>query len=278
MRRTRLSRPRGISSRLSALFMFVLIAVALVGAGYLLGRFVLSSILSRYPGTPATSTPGQGGSSSDTVTTTIALDSLAVYRIQAGAFSSKDNAAKLAQACIARGVPAYVMAPDPLHKVYCGVVPSREAAEKMAAEVISRIAGTVIGADEKLYIGSFEIPAIRLSVSGDRKYVTSLEEGMKKARGALDTLLGFWDAYYLKASPPDVRSASRDVTSILTNLKGTSPPDNARNIHSACTSLLESLSKALAGAEAVYGGDSLKGPEAMTELMKVTDMLASFGR
>lgn len=280
MRRTRMSRPRGISSRLSALLVFVLVAVALVGAGYLLGRFVLSSILSRSPGVPASGLPGEdkGGSGSETVTATISLDAFTVYRIQVGAFSSKDNATKLAQACLARGVPAYVMAPDPLHKVYCGVLASRQAADKMAEEVTAKISGTVIPAEDKLYIGALEVPAIHVPVAGDKKYVSALDGAVKKAGPALQALLGFWDSYYLKTAPVDVRSPARDVASALEALKAVQPPENLKSTHSACVAALESLSKALTGAEAVYGGDASKGPEAMTEFMKVVDILASFGK
>lgn len=279
MRRTRMSRPRGVSSRLSALFVFVLLAVALVGAGYLLGRFVLSSILSRPPGAPVSSVPGKdkGGSAPETMTATISLDAFTVYRIQVGAFSNKDNATKLAQACFAKGVPAYVMAPDPLHKVYCGVLASRQAAEKMAQDVMAKISGTVIPAGDKLYIGALDVPAIQVSVSGDKQYVSALDGAVKKAGPAIQALLGFWDSYYLKTAPVDVKSAARDLASALQALKAVQPPENLRSTHSACVAALESLSKALAGAEAVHGGDASKGPEAMTEFMKVVDILASFG-
>lgn len=45
MRRTRLGQARALSSKL----MFVLIALAFVGSGYLIGRYFLASLLQRTP-------------------------------------------------------------------------------------------------------------------------------------------------------------------------------------------------------------------------------------
>ena len=279
MRRTRMSRPRGISSRLSALFVFVLIALVLMGAGYLVGRFVLSSILSRSSGAPVSGLPGENkGGSSEIVTATVSLNAFTVYRIQVGAFSSKDNAEKLAQAFLSQGVPACVMAPDPLYKVYCGVLMSRQAADKMVESVMSKVSGTVIPAEDKPYVGTLEIPAVRFEVQGDKKYVSALDAAVKKAGPALQTLLGFWDSYYLKNAPVDVRPAATDVASALDALKSVQPPENFKDTHSACVAALESLSKALSSAAAVYGGDASRGPEAMTESIKIVDILAGLGK
>lgn len=278
MRRSRLSRTRSVSYRFSAILMFVIVAVALVGAGYLLGRFVLSSILSRYWGAPASAPTGQKGGSSDTVTVTLGFEEKTAYSVQVGAFSNRENATKLAEACISRGVPAYVMAPDPLHRVFCGVLPSRESAEKMAAELFPKLAGSVLPAGEKMYVGSFQIPAVKLTVSVDRNYASLLEEAFKKSGAAVDALLRFWDARYGKASPPDLKAAYRDVQSAVSNLKSATPPNSTRELHSACLSLLESLSRALSAADALYGGDVARGPEAMLETLKVTDALVALAR
>lgn len=141
MRRTRMARNR----TLSGLVTFLILAVVFVGSGYLIGKYLLASLLQRPPeGQPVSgdepSFPTGDGS---TTTVQISTKPLTLYRVQIGAFSTKERAENTAQMAIDKGVPAGVMSPDPLHKVYCGVTSSKEAAQKLAQDALPKLSGIV---------------------------------------------------------------------------------------------------------------------------------------
>jgi len=115
MRRTRLGGSRVLTQRL----IFVVIALAFVGSGYLIGRYFLASLLQGpgdgkpVTGDPNVNTPSPG----TTATVQVQTQPVSLYRVQVGAFSTKENADKIASSVQQKGVGAAVAEPDPLYKV-----------------------------------------------------------------------------------------------------------------------------------------------------------------
>ena len=80
---------------------------------------------------------------------------------------------------------AAVMTPDPLFKVYCGIVTSKDAANKISDSALPKLAGSVIGKDDKLYVSTFSVPSRTFNLTGDKAHVELMQQAFSKIDNAL---------------------------------------------------------------------------------------------
>ncbi len=268
MRRTRLGNARALSSKL----VFVLIALAFVGSGYLIGKYFLASLFQKIPGTGEPVSGEPTGGDQTTATVEIATDALTLYRVQIGAFSSRENADKAVLAAEQKGVGASVMSPDPLHKVYCGIAKDKATAEKIATAVQPKLAGSVIGKDDNLYISTLEVPATRFSITGPKTQVEAIQVAYNRAVGAVKDLVDFWEAQFSgQASSVSLATAQAELAAAKTALAGFTPDASLSIVYNSAQSLLSSVEGAIAAAEESVGGDSQKGVAGMQSFITCVD-------
>lgn len=270
MRRSRLGQSKGLAGRL----LFVLVALAFVGSGYLIGRYFLSSLFDR----PATGgKPVTGGGTkpaADTATATVQIQTkpVTLYRVQIGAFSTSENAEKTAAAAIEKGVGAAVMSPDPLYKVYCGITGSKDAAEKLAAGVQSKLSGTIIAKDDKLYVATTSVASRSFTLTGPKTQVNQIQSAFAKADNAVQSLLAFWDSLYLgKENQVVLTSMETELTNLATELKAVTPDATVKSAHAAAVKIVSGLCQAAQGAKTAAGGDGGKIAAGTSTFIKSID-------
>lgn len=268
MRRSRIGGNRYLMQRIY----FVVIALAFVGSGYLIGRYFLASLLQKAPTGQPVITPDQGGHDpSDIVTAQLNTPSLTVYRVQIGAFSNKETADKLAVATVSQGVAAYSMAPDPLFKVFCGVCGKKEIAEKIAEDITPKLAGTVIGREEKPYVGTMDIPSYTFTVQGPKSQVDVMESSLSKYSNALFSLIEFWDGLLAKEpSSVDLSSMEQDLGDMKNALSGFTPTMELSATHEEMLTLINQLNGAVSAAKDASGGNG-RIAQGMVSFMEVLD-------
>jgi hypothetical protein len=269
MRRSRLGQSKGLGSKL----IFVLVALAFVGSGYLIGRYFLSSLLDRPAGgEPVT---GQGPDpSGSTTTTTVQIQTkpVTLYRVQVGAFSTSENAENAAEAAIAKGVGAAVMSPDPLYKVYCGITGSKDAAKKLAETAQPKLSGSVVGENDNLYVATTEIPSRSFTITGPKTQVEQIQNAFVKADTAVQSLLAFWDAQYLgRESQVVISSMESELSALAAELDETTPDADLKTAHSAAKKIVSDLALAAQGAKDSAGGDSSKVAAGTSTFIKSMD-------
>lgn len=265
MRRTRLGGSRVLTQRL----IFVVIALAFVGSGYLIGRYFLASLLQRPSGgEPVTGPPAQGG----VATVQVQTKPVSLYRVQVGAFSTKENADRVAAAVHTKGVGAAVATPDPLYKVYCGAAASKEAGDKLAQSAKTKLAGSVIGANESLYVASATIASRSFTLSGDKTVTEKLQGAFAKADNAVQSLLAFWDAQYLgKQNTVDLAAMETDINALRDDLSKITPKDTLAAAHAGALKIVSDLAVAAKGAKDAAGGDASKAAEGASAFVKAID-------
>jgi len=270
MRRTRLGGSRVMTQRL----IFVVIALAFVGSGYLIGRYFLASLLQRPAGGEPVSKP-KDPAQGTTATLQVETKPVSLYRVQVGAFSTKENADRVAGQVQGKGVGAAVAAPDPLYKVYCGAAASKEAGEKLAQSAKSKLAGSVIGQNESLYVASATLASRSFTLSGEKALAEKLQSAFSKADNAVQSLLSFWDALYLgKQNTVDLASMDTDLTALKDELTAATPSSSLSAAHSSAVKIITDLSAAVKGAKEAAGGDSSKAAEGATALIRALDTYA----
>lgn len=268
MRRTRLGQGRVLTQRL----IFVVIALAFVGSGYLIGRYFLASLLQKPAGGEPVSTGNKPPAQGTPATVQVQTKPLTLYRVQIGAFSTKENADKTVQSAAQKGVGSGVMAPDPLYKVYCGITGTREAADKLSAGALPKLAGSIVANGDKLYVASATIAARSFSLTGDKALVTKLQDAYTKFDNAIQSLLTFWDSQYLGTqSQVNLTSMETDITAIRDDLQKTTPPEALKSAHAAALSIASDLALAAKGAKEAAGGDGGKVVSATSAFIKAVD-------
>ncbi|MGI6628637.1 MAG: SPOR domain-containing protein [Bacillota bacterium] len=269
MRRTRISRNKAMSGIVT----FLILAIVFVGSGYLIGKFLLSSLLQRQPaGEPVsgdkTQPPPSGAS---TVSVQISTKPLTLYRVQLGAFSSRENADKTAALAIQQGVPAGVMSPDPLHKVYCGVTGSKEAAMKLSESALPKLSG-IVGKDDNLYVATMDVTAYDFSITGAKEMVEELQGAFATLDNAMASLIGFWDAYYLgQAIQVNLASMEQDITAVKDDLAKLTADSGAKTAHEVALQIATDMEEAIKEARKVQGGDGASITSGMTALINLVD-------
>ncbi len=268
MRRSRLGQTKGLGSKV----IFVLVALAFVGSGYLIGKYFLSSLLDRpVGGEPVSGTKDPSG---DTTTTTVQIQTkpVTLYRVQIGAFSASDNAEKAAETAISKGVGAAVMSPDPLYKVYCGITGSKDAATKLAQNAQPKLVGSVVGQNDNLYVATTEIASRSFTITGPKNQVQEIENAFVKADTAVQSLLAFWDAQYLgKESQVVISSMESELTALGDELGKMTPDAGLRAAHSAAVKVVRDLALAAKGAKDAAGGDGSKVAVGTSSFIKAID-------
>ncbi len=271
MRRTRMK-----GRTIPGYIMFLMLAVVLVGTGYLAGKYVLSSLLQRTPkGQPVSGeTPLDPPEVTTPVTIEINTKPLILYRVQLGAFSTQERAEATAQTVIEKGVPAGVMSPDPLHKVYCGITSSKEAANKLAETALPKLKG-ILAEGDNLYVATMEVEACEFSLTGSQSTLRQLEEAFSTLNNALASLIGFWDEYYLSQEiSVDLASMEGDITGIRSGLAQVTPDSNTQTAYDIALKLATGLEEAVKAARLAQGGDGGGAVQGMVKIIKIIDSYA----
>ncbi len=270
MRRTRLKR-----RTLPAFVGLVLLAVAVAGSGYLIGKFVLASLFQRAPsGQPVTSDLNPNIADTGSYTVHITTQPLTLYRVQLGAFSTRERAEETAQAAINQGVAAAVMSPDPLHKVYCGITSSKNAAKKLAEKMLPKLSG-IVAEDDMLYVATMAVDECNFSLDGNEANVKALENAFSVIHKSITSLIRFWDEYYLEQQVSvDLTSMETDVAAVKTSIEQISPDSSIQIPHEAALELTDNLAKAIGAARQAQGGDNNGAVEGMTAIIELVDIYA----
>lgn len=268
MRRTRISKNRAVSGIVT----FLILAIVFVGSGYLIGKFVLSSLLQRQPsGEPVSGDQTKPPGDSSVITAQISTKPMTLYRVQLGAFSSRENADKTAAQAIQQGVPAGVMSPDPLHKVYCGVTSSKEAATKLSENALPKLSG-LVAKDDNLYVATMDISANDFSITGAKSIVEELGQAFATIDNAMASLVGFWDSYYLgQETQVNLASMEQDITAVKDGLAKITPDAGTKTPHEIALQLATDMEIAIKEARKVHGGDGSSATAGMTGLIKLVD-------
>ncbi len=262
MRRSRMGRTRAISQTL----VFVIIALAFVGSGYLIGKYFLASLLHRSPGGQPVS--GDDPSKITTATGQVQTSSLTLYRVQIGAFANKDNADKLVDEALKKGVGAAVMSPDPLYKVYCGIAGSKDAADRISSTVQPKL-----GASEKPYVGTMQVSSYSFSFTGNSSHVESLKKAFDKADKAVASLLSYLDSTVLgQDSQVDLSAMETDLGAVKSDLAKITPETGLARVHSSAVAVTEELYKAVRTAQEIAGGNGTKAASAIKQFVTCMDL------
>lgn len=271
MRRSRLRQ----SSRISSKLVFVIVALAFVGSGYLIGRYFLASLLQRSSrGTPVNTNTGTSTNTTPGTLTAgqIQTRPLTVYRVQIGAFSNRENAERLASQASEKGIGAFVMNPDQMYRVFCAVTSSKDAADKAAASAQAKLAGSVIPKDEKLYVGTMSIPSFLINLNGKKQDIEKLQNALSGAEQALQSVLTFWDSLYLgQQNPVNFASVESAIASAKSSLSQMTPEAGLKSAHASVLKVLDEVESAVKAAKTAAGGDSAKTSEASKAFMKSLD-------
>jgi len=249
---------------------FVAIALAFVGSGYLIGRYFLASLLQKPSGGQPVTNPSTNKGT--TITAQIQTKPVTFYRVQVGAFSTKENADRVVQAIADKGLGAATMTPDPLYKVFCGVTGTKEAADKLSQSAQAKLAGTVIGKDDKLYVATTALPAKSFSVTGDKTVVEQLQTAFAKSDNVIASLLSFYDSLYLGTqNPVNLSTMASDIAAVRNSLSGLVPPEGLKAAHASALKIASDLAAAVDIAKQAAGGDATKAGPAASAFIKAVD-------
>ncbi len=277
MRRTRMSQARALSSRL----VFVLVALAVVGSGYLIGKYFLASLLQKTPGIgePVTTPPIGQAQTGTPVTASVQLSPLTLYKVQIGAYSTKENADKIADLALQKGVGAATMSPDPLYKVYCGMSGSKEIATTLSSAAQPRLEGSVLGRDDKLYVSALNVDARSFTITGEKTHVEAIQDAYQKSDRAIQSLLTFWDSAATgETGHITLSTMASDLEAVKTGL-GTFTPDAAlKNCYDSAIIMVSALEDAVEAANESAGGDGTRVATAMRAFMEAVDTFLQEGK
>jgi hypothetical protein len=225
---------RQLSTRKLPLVVFLAgLALVAVLSGYVLERYVLGSFVATKGKAP---TPPREPAAS-TAKTEITVPTTSLWRVQVGAFSSKDQADKLVTALKGKGFGAYISGTDP-YRVLAGVTKTKEAALKLSDQ-LTKVGYKPYVAEFKQAAGSFTLALV------DQAYVPVFRNGILSMADAVPAEAGAWDSYYL-GKKTDFISSSTGVAATLANvtqkMTTTAPPKAIEALHAALSTLLQKAS------------------------------------
>lgn len=197
---------------------------------------------------------------------------MTLYKVQIGAYSTRDNAERTANAALDKGVGAAVMSPDPLYKVYCGLAGSKDAATRMATDTEPKLTGSVIGKDDKLYVGSLDVETKSFSITGPKTQVEAIQDAYDKADMAILSLLSFWDSKTTgQGSQVTLSTMATDLATVKTTLSAFEPDTNLKKSYDSAVAIIAALEDAVRAANESVGGDGVKSATAMASFMNSVD-------
>lgn len=253
------------------LFFLVLVLIAIL-TGYTLGKYVLTAWLGPR-GEPAT---GRSGGAEATIgeeglapreaeaVAEAQASPISLFRVQLGAFSSKERAQRAAEEALGKGVAALALESDQApFRVVGGLYASREAADKAAASLKAK------GFDA--YVTALQVPGVNLSLGGvPHDFANAVNKAVTNMSAFLADQAGFWDEVALGRQPAGGRITNMEtLTSESSAALGevVAPSEWV----SAYDALKEAVDRAhenaLALKDAVASGSPADRAEAMTDYM-----------
>lgn len=205
-----------------------------IAAGYLLGTYAMQafSIGVKNPPEP-TPTPGPAPAETPVKTpdppaeqtsVTIRLPVVTLHHVQIGAFSSRDNARKLASELQQSGLTAYVGSTAPF-RVIVGATGDRDSSASL---------GTKVAQDGyPVYVGQWSLPGGSFTLDGDSDYLEWYDQTMR-SMGRLISIEGaMWSALFAGRRPAD--SELEELESLARQINGEvqsrTVPDGWQNEH-----------------------------------------------
>lgn len=263
-----MARRRQLTKKRLPLVVFLAgLALVAVVSGYVLERYVLGSFIAT-KGKPS----GTPEPKAAPVKTEIAVPSSTLWRVQLGAFNSKQQADQLVESTKQKGFPAFVSGASP-YRVLAGVTRTKDAAQKLSA--------TLTKAGYKPYVAEFKsVEGTYTMTFSDAGYVPLFKNGVLTLADAVPLGAEAWDHYY-NGKKNEFLSAANGLATTLTNvarrLATTTPAKGSENIHAALSALLDKASANAADIKtfAEKGGKDLYLKAAITH-MEILDSLERF--
>lgn len=232
---------------------FLAVGVLAVFAGYLLGKYVVNALvgstkLATDLKQGAATAPGAAKKAGDAPTageqtpaaTRLSLPPTTLYRVQLGAFSSKQNAEQLAQKVKAAGFPAHVLGYSP-YRVLAGIFGTREAAAKVAQRLQS--------SGYEVYVSGIQVGGVTLPLdNAPQAYAVMVEKALGKVLEAIRLGASAWDEYVARGQVSNAKSideVAKALAQISKDMAGAEVPAAWKDAHEQLKGVV-----ALAGASA----------------------------
>ncbi|MCL6451477.1 MAG: SPOR domain-containing protein [Acetobacteraceae bacterium] len=228
-------------TRSTLVTVLLVLGVVAVVTGYFLGRAALSFLGGPTAGTSGPAAPSGGGSGGgDGVTpgtgagpppagvpsaaASLRLPTVTLFRVQAGAFSVRENAWALAESLERRGFAAVVVEPAP-YRVVVGLFSDGRAADRLAAALSA--------AGQEVYQAAWVLNAAPVKVVGPSGYVKWLEAELGGLAGLVAREAVVWDSYWLGEPQPfaTVASLEEEARRLASAVVGVSVPQELAGAH-----------------------------------------------
>ncbi|NPV71904.1 MAG: SPOR domain-containing protein [Firmicutes bacterium] len=223
------------------LFVIVLGAVA-IASGYFLGKFFMSSLSSLTPPAVKDKLPPPQEAQRPAPVVTLSAPGMSLYRVQAGLFSVKANADRLAASLKKAGIPAAIVGTNQ-YRVIVALLPSSESANRVVQSVKSK--------GFEAMVGKYEIQGSSFTAPGD-EYGEALKAVIEASWSGIDRSLKAADAYIAgrRADAKDIVEAASVVNAARQKLSAAKAPAGSEAVHKAAEGLLDHASSALASLSA----------------------------
>jgi len=229
------------SGSLSSYVPFLLFVVCLGGlailSGYYLGKYIVSSLSTlRVPS--AKDKPAVQEASRPAPVVTLGAKGMALHRVQAGLFNVKSNAESMVAQLRNAGIPALMTGEAP-HRVIVAVLPSAEAAKKVAQSVKTK--------GFEAIVGKYEFQGRSFKAQGEAGYTDAVKSAVDASWDALDRSLKAADAFIMGGQPDSkgIVEATGRVNDAKQKLASSKAPSGGEAVHDGAEKLLSSASGAL---------------------------------
>ncbi len=192
MKKTRVRRQP--SKSISLVLGFMVLSILVVLTGYVMGRYVMNSLVASGDLTPPGSKEAAGkNDAAGQVEVELPIQYL--YRVQVGVFNVEENAIGLTNDLKDDGYPAYATV-DPPYEVEAGLFATKEVAKEMAAEL--KRAGYPV------YVKEVVLEQTTAILSGGEKdYLLAVRDALAQVSATLKEQAVMWDEYVRGEMDPE---------------------------------------------------------------------------
>ncbi|HHY38983.1 MAG TPA: SPOR domain-containing protein [Clostridia bacterium] len=257
------------------LFFLVLVLIAIL-TGYTLGKYVLTAWLGPR-GEPASglsdkteATTGEEGLASGEAEMVAAQASpINLFRLQLGAFSSRERAQRAAEEAMSKGVAALALESDKApFRVVGGLYASREAADKAAASLKAK------GFDA--YVTALQVPGVNVSLDGvPQDFASAVTKSVANISAFLADQAALWDEVTLGGQPAEGRISNMEnlVSESSAALGGVVAPNEWVSVYDALKGVVDrARENANALKDVVTGGSPAERAETMVDYMLLVQL------
>lgn len=198
-----LSRRRSLGMRkVPVTAFFLVLGFVAIFAGYLLGKYVVGTLIGSTKiavGSKEGASQAEGQDVLPSGAREISLSPITLYRVQLGAFSSRQNAEDLAAKVLLKGYPAHVLGYSP-YRVLGGVFGTREAA--------ARAADRLKAAGFEVYVSGMQVGGLAVPLTNaPEDYSLAVEKSLGKIMEAVRLGASAWDEYAVRGQVANAEAA-----------------------------------------------------------------------